>query len=161
VVGTYTKQGLKSSQGSGDWLRFFKLVSTAVAITEKSPPVPDTPTEHSILKKELRDCVQRLHVIDHLQAYGAMFDAPDHLIGTKYFLLELDFDTHRISVTPFKGKDLEMASKEYLAVERSAGAGQRDAVLVSVDSLQALRKAYPNYFLDTRKFVTFVRKIIQ
>jgi len=46
-------------------------------------------------------------------------------------------------------------------VERSANAEQRDAVLVSVDSLQALRKAYPNYFLDTHKFLAFVRKTIQ
>jgi|SRR5690348_2272445 RelA/SpoT family protein len=161
VVGTHTRQALKSSQGPKDWLRFFKLMSTAIALREKTTPVPDTPTDATILKKELRDYAQRLHVIDHLQAYGAIFDAPDHLVGTKYFLLELNFDTHRISVRPFRGKDLETASKEYLAVERAEGAEHQDAVLVSVDSLQQLRNAYPNYFLDTHKFLAFVRKTIQ
>jgi hypothetical protein len=136
-------------------------MSTAVANREKTTTVNGTPTDTRTLKQELRECVNRLHVIDHLQAYGAIFNAPDHLIDTKYFLLELDFSTHRISVKPFRGKDLEAASKEYLMVERSANAEQRDAVLVSVDSLQALRKAYPNYFLDTHKFLAFVRKTIQ
>jgi hypothetical protein len=34
---------------------------------------------------------------------------------------------------------------------------RRDVVLVSVDSLEALKKAYPNYFLDTHRFIQAVK----
>jgi len=36
----------------------------------------------------------------------------------------------------------------------------RDAVLVSVESLSALRRAYPNYFLDTSAFLESVEEAI-
>ena len=35
-----------------------------------------------------------------------------------------------------------------------------DAVLVSVDSLAALEKAYPNYFADTRVFLELLRQTL-
>ena len=35
-----------------------------------------------------------------------------------------------------------------------------DVVLVAVDSLSQLRKAYPNYFLDTEAFLNLVREVI-
>jgi hypothetical protein len=34
------------------------------------------------------------------------------------------------------------------------------AVLVSVESLEALRRAYPNYFLDADVFIESVKKAI-
>ena len=44
TVGTFIRQSLKSSQGEEDWLRFFALMSTALAFREGSSPVPGTPT---------------------------------------------------------------------------------------------------------------------
>jgi hypothetical protein len=35
-----------------------------------------------------------------------------------------------------------------------------DAVLVSVDSMETLRRAYPNYFLDTGVFVDVMEEIL-
>lgn len=43
TVGTFTKQALKSSQGEKDWLRFFSLMGTEIALREHSPTVPGTP----------------------------------------------------------------------------------------------------------------------
>ena len=53
TVGTFIRQALKSSQGEEDWLRFFALMGTAIALREKTHIVPDTPTEMRILKPEL------------------------------------------------------------------------------------------------------------
>jgi hypothetical protein len=36
-----------------------------------------------------------------------------------------------------------------------------DAVLVSVDSMAALRRAYPNYFLDTKVFVDLMNETLK
>jgi len=35
-----------------------------------------------------------------------------------------------------------------------------DAVLVSVESLELLRRAYPNYFLDTRAFLNALKQAV-
>ena len=48
------------------------------------------------------------------------------------------------------------ASDECLAVEKAISKGDTDAVLVSVDSVASLRRAYPNYFADTHKFLELV-----
>ena len=49
TVGTFTRQALKSSQGEDDWLRFFALMSTYLAIKEGSPIVPKTPQDLGLL----------------------------------------------------------------------------------------------------------------
>jgi Region found in RelA / SpoT proteins len=164
TVGTFIQQALKSSQGEKDWLRFFALMGTAIAIRERSALVPDTPTERRLLKKELTDYVERLDVENHLSVYAAALNTPEEA-GAKdahYFLLELDVSTKRVKITGYKADELEKASKDYLSAERGTISGQsgRDAVLVSVDSLEALKKAYPNYFLDTHRFIQAVKQAI-
>ena len=52
------------------------------------------------------------------------------------------------------------ASDAYLAAERAISDLGADAVLVSVESLATLRRAYPNYFLDTHLFIQAVEQII-
>jgi len=75
-----------------------------------------------------------------------------------YFLLELDPNEKRIKVTGYKNDELARASQEYLKVEKAAIEGKTalDAVLVSVESVKALKQAYPNYFLDTHRFLAAV-----
>lgn len=54
TVGTFLKQALKSSQGHVEWLRFFALMGSALALRERTALVPETPTERSQLFDELR-----------------------------------------------------------------------------------------------------------
>jgi hypothetical protein len=78
-----------------------------------------------------------------------------------YFLLKLDPDAQEVTVSGFKRAELDKASQTYLDVEQQIrGHAGQDAVLVSVDSLASLRRAYPNYFLDTRAFVDLVDETI-
>jgi len=164
TVGTFIKQALKSSQGEEDWLRFFALMGTAIAFRERTPPVPDTPTERSALKNALRQYASGLDVVHRLHTYGAALQTLEEpsALDAHYYLLRLEPSEHRVTVTGFKANELEQASKEYLEVERSikdqAGA---DAVLVSVESLDSLRRAYPNYFLDTGKFIEAVNRVLE
>ena len=44
--------------------------------------------------------------------------------------------------------------------KRQIQGSNSDAVLVSVDSMTSLRRAYPNYFLDTNLFVEAVKAAI-
>lgn len=98
-------------------------------------------------------------VVDRLQAYGtalSLFEA-DAVPGGKFWLLELDIQKSELSIISYS--NISEATEGYADIESSAGS-TRDAVLVSVDSLTALRRAYPNYFLDTTKFLGMVRSVI-
>lgn len=162
TVGLFIRQALKSSQGEAEWLRFFSLMGTALAMREKTPPVPDTPATKVELVEELRHYVQLLDVEERLNAYGAALSAPETIApDAHYFLLRLDPRAKHIDIMGFRANEMELASREYLRVEREVGEdASAEVVLVHVDSLTALRRAYPNYFLDTRAFIEAVRRAI-
>lgn len=161
VLGTFTQQALKSSHGEHDWLRFFSLMGTAIAIREGTETVPGTPTDEIELKKQLSELMHALKVEERLRAFTAVFEPPlDIEQGIKekryhYFLLNLNYKDRRISLTAYHRQNLNQASSDYFNAERQAS-GSADIVLVSVDSLAALKRAYPNYFLDTNRFLAVV-----
>jgi hypothetical protein len=161
TVGTFIRQALKSSIGEDDWLRFFALMGTALAERENSAPVPGTPVEPAGLRSELRSFADRLDVCARLQAYGeALHNIETLPANSDYYLLELDPLAMQIKVTGYKQRDLTKATGHYLDVEKTIVGTNKDAVLVSVDSMTSLRRAYPNYFLDTNLFVEAVNQAI-
>lgn len=164
TVGTFIEQALKASRGEKEWLRFFALAGSVFAIREGTPLIPETPTNEAELIGELRHYVQELDVEARLHAYGAALRTLEDPSArrARYFLLELDPGARRVSVTGYRSNELRQASREYLAAERKLkpvpGA---DAVLVSVESLAALRRAYPNYFLDTDVFLNALNRAMR
>lgn len=163
TVGTLQQQALKSSQGEKDLLRFFALASSAFALREGAPPVPGTPSAYRELVREMRDYVRRLDLAKRLQAYGhamKLLSSPQHNRGDNhYFLLEMNPALMSVQVTTFKFGESTLANQKYLEIERKLrNTPGAEAVLVSVDSLDAVRKAYPNYFLDTAVFVRLIRE---
>lgn len=166
TVGTFTGQALKSSTGRKEWLKFFMLMGTALAQKEKCPPVPNTPTDAKELVGELRSYAKRLDVEGTLDAYTAVLRRtelmPELVRGARYFLLSLSPVAHSLEVRGYPSAALEAASADYLAAEKRIAEGKdiAQAVLVSVDSFDVLRRAYPNYFLDTKSFMEEVRNVI-
>lgn len=161
TVGAFTRQALKTSRGEKDWLRFFALMGTDIANREKTAPVPDTPGDKKVLKKELREHVKLLDVEGKLHAFGTAVHATETAPrDSHYFLLKLDAATKQVAITGYAFGDRDRASSDYLETERGIQKSGADAVLVSVESLDALRRAYPNYFLDTTFFVEAVREAI-
>ncbi|MCK1498003.1 RelA/SpoT domain-containing protein [Bradyrhizobium sp. 188] len=162
TVGAFVKQALKSSVGEQEWLRFFSLMGGAFAFKENTAPVPGVPNVYSDLVKELRDHARSLEVVSRLQAFGA---ALKYYEGTSknnhYFLLEVNHATRLLNVTGFKRDESEKATAKYLEVEKKIkGQSSSDAVLVSVDSMNSLRQAYPNYFLDSGVFLSALQSIL-
>lgn len=162
TVGTFLEQSLKASQGSEEWLRFFKLMSSAIAYREGCPIVPGTPTARRELLRELKKSAKSLNVEAKLTAYHAtipLLQMPE-IRGAHYFLMELRPAEGSFNVRSFKKGQLEEASALYLDVESRLSGPGAEAVLVSVDSIDALRRAYPNYFLDTRVFLDALNEAI-
>ena len=165
TVGTFLSQALKSSQGEKDWLRFFALMGSALAIREKSEAVvPDTPTQKSELVSELRALAKKLNVENALRMYGQALQVGREGAGrgNHFFLLKLDPARRLMKIEGFHRKDLDFASARYLEVEREIQSTRgAEAVLVSADSLASLERAYPNYFLDTHVFVTALKQALE
>ena len=156
TVGTFVQQALKSSIGHKEWLHFFELMGTAIAIREERPVVPSTPSTKERLLNELQDYTLRLDVPNRLRGYGnAMKAIRQHATKkTQYYLLELDPSESQLTITGFKQNELQRAQIKYSEAERRVRERTgTDAVLVSVDRLTALERAYPNYFADTRVFL--------
>lgn len=162
TVGTFLQQSLKASQGTTDWLRFFSLMGSALALRERTPLVPETPGNKTRLVAELRHHVQLLDVRRRLESYRSTLEtrARPEARRARYYLLELNPSEGRLVVRGYKGNELDRATTEYLAVERALSGAGAEAVLVSVESLDQLRRAYPNYFLDTRVFLEAMRTAI-
>jgi hypothetical protein len=154
IVGRFTRHALKSSQGPANWLRFFTLMGTALALEERCAPVPNTPTTWKELKRELRKYAKQLDVQNHLNIYGSALQniQEERVKDAHYYLLELDPVRRTVKVTGYKAHEFEDASDAYASAERSAADYGGDSVLVSAKSINELKSAYPSYFLDLTMF---------
>lgn len=160
MMGIYTKSNLKSSQGNEDILRFFLLVSSVFAIIEKTNICPNTPLNINDLISEIRILDQKYNIISILSGLTVSIDYSDKKKFSKntYFLLILDYDKRKVAVRAFKPTQLEVATKAYSNIEEKTN---KDVVLVSASSFDAVKTAYPNYFIDISNFVDMMRKILK
>lgn len=156
TIGTYLNYALKSSVGPKQWLDFFAMSSSAFAYLENSPRIPGY--EHFTEKDIFEMVVQKfddLGVKDKLQAFSI---ATKHINRStkynKYNLIILDLAAKNVSVRNFAEKDFNLANEQYTETEKRISAGAPlQVVLVSTGSIDSLRRAYPNYFLDTQEFL--------
>ena len=162
TVGTFIGDELKSNRGDQMWLRFFALMSSAIALREGTPLVPNTPTNQQAIIDEIMRCNEELEISDRLSAFQRVTDHVAELRGKRVALtvLELNLEIGSITGLGFRANNLEEAISQYRAKEEESRGNPRvDVVLVSTDSLSALRRAYPNYFADIGGFLNRVKEI--
>lgn len=164
TVSTFTGQALKSDIGEDSWKRFFALMGTAIARQERPYLDDEMPLTKAELKEELVSLCESLQVEDVLMGYRETLQITKVSEYEKPYqggqsLLVLNTDEKRIEVRTFARDNAEGASKSYLHFEKKARYNPSlQVVLVEVDSLAALKSAYPNYYLDTTKFLRAVKK---
>lgn len=161
TAGTFTEQALKSSQGSEEWLYFFKLMSADISRREHGAPVPGTPSTARQLREEIRRYDKMLGVVTHLRGWQFSLNKfQDVGTGSQYFLMQLFPEENRLQIRGFSKQDLDSAEAAYLEAEETALAKKvvSDSVLVSVDSLRSLQRAYPNYYSDTTRFIEAIQR---
>lgn len=157
AVGIFTHQALKSNQGSEDWKRFFALMGSVIAALEECETVPGAPTDKNVLVLELNALIQLLNIREVLSYYNTTIQYVNTIKDAKYFIVRMDFDGRSINVERFKAQESKLANTKYIQMESQIKKGANvQVVLVSVDSLTALKRAYPNYFLDTSRFASLV-----
>ena len=163
-VSYFTGQAIKSNIGEEEWKDFFRLVSAAFAKMEKCPNVPNTPLNEKELYLNIKELSRKLDVIKRMKGwanYISLFEKMRNKKAFHYFLLELDTIQEKLVVTSFSKRKEEEAIERYNEVEeRIYDKPEYDVVLVGADSVNDLKKAYPNYFLDTKEFLELLEKIV-
>ena len=166
TMGVFTKEDIKSGQGSADVNRFFMLVSSLFAIREGQPVVPGMSNSIADLVSELKTLNDNNHYLKLLSGIkvGIKFQQRQKNKippNTAYYMLILNYETRRLSVQYFMSSEIERANQVYNFVENSKKDAQIDVVLVRVRSVDMLKKAYPNYFSDLSEFTYIVNKYLQ
>lgn len=162
TMGLFTKQALKSGQGSEDVKRFFALVSSLFAIKEGCPVVPGTIDDVEELVSEIESINAKCNFLDMLSAIRVAVDHQNEKDFDKqgYNILILNYETRRLSVKYFKPSQTDEANEVYAQIESTRAESKIDAVLVRVSSFRSLRSAYPNYFSDIGEFVDIVKSYL-
>jgi hypothetical protein len=162
----FTGQALKSKikRASEDWLRFFALVSGVFSLRERCKSVPDIPLDKRILLKELEDIIERGKIMTILWGFNHTIQ----VVGAKLprdadsFLLVLNPMERTLESTPYRKDQTVIAQEAYQKAEALTESDPNiHVVLVAVESVDALRKAYPNYYADTSNFISAVREEIK
>jgi hypothetical protein len=134
-----------------------------MAIIEGKPIVPGTSEDFDVLRNEIIQLEEKLDVEGHLTTFRESIE----VIGDKkiknayYYLLELDPYKRKVTIRPYSHTQLVLASLDYMTLEKRILDENKDAVLVSADSIESLKLAFPNYYLDTEYFLELLRDIIK
>ncbi|CAN5282276.1 RelA/SpoT domain-containing protein [soil metagenome] len=162
TIDTFTGQSLKSGDGKKRWTRFFAVISSVIALKEKRPAIPNTSSDFTTLRNEIIHLEKQLGVVAKLEAFTTTLQyAEETNFGNEsYYLLALDPATKKMRIRTFSSKDSNLASKAYLQLESQNIQGKQNVVLVSADSLDSLKLAYPNYYADTRLFINILKEIL-
>lgn len=163
TMGTFLGQALKSGQGEQEWRDFFSQAGAALAMLEKTAPVPgyENFTSQQV-HKMIYESERKLRVLDKLSGFAIAADKITKERGQGgYHLIVLDSFQRTVTIKPYPLSRLEEANLDYADIERRTKLGEPvEAVLVSAGPVENLRKAYPNYFLDTQVFVNQLRALI-
>ena len=103
-----------------------------------------------------------LKIKEKLSAYaiitGHIID--ERNIEARFYLLALDVKNQKVTVQTFGQNEVEQANIRYTEAERSIAIGEElQVVLVSTESIKNLKKAFPNYYLDTKEFLRKIESL--
>lgn len=163
TMGTFLGQALKSGRGEDEWRSFFARASAALTIVEHTAQVPgfEACSTNDIFVS-VKTAEKQLNVLHKLRGFAIAADkiTAERGQGT-YHLIILNSGNKTVSMRPYPKARLEQANIDYAQIEKRTKAGEPiEAVLVSAGPIDALRKAYPNYFLDTEEFLKQIKSVI-
>ncbi|MBU3955206.1 RelA/SpoT domain-containing protein [bacterium] len=164
TVGHFTNQALKSNEGDKDWIDFFKLISSFFANMEGTYIVPDTPENEFELYTKVKELSKKLQVIQKIRSWSSLLKLLEDKkkFSAAFYLLDLNIDTKQLAITSFERNEEEAANRAYSEAEKKTRDEKlnKDIVLVEADTTKELKKAYPNYFLNTNEFIFILQKYL-
>lgn len=143
ILALKSESNLKAGYGEAHYKRFFWLCAELLAGDLKP-------------KSEIKELDLEHNILALLSGLNVAANKLNKNEKTKdFYLVSLDFNSNTLRLLAFDKHSLSQAKEMYQALETS---DKIDSVLVSIDSVKKLKKAYPNYFLDAKNFIDEVRK---
>ncbi len=166
IVDLFTKQAIKSNEGEEEWKDFFRLVSSAFAKIENQPEVANTPKDPNVLYNEIKAGVEKLKIFSKMNTWSqALKVIEPKLKDLHFFLLELDVSDEndaKLSVRGYPKEAETIATEHYLEAEKlQSGNKDKDVVLVGAKSIEELKKAYLNYFANSKDFLKHLKAYLE
>lgn len=158
TVGTFTQNELKFNQGDAVWLTFFRLVSVLFASEEKPNGYNynKNPKPYDYIEG-LLELIEKYKLLGKLHTFIAAkttLDQNRSLKETGYYLLQLNIKKPHLNIEYFENNEISQkkAIDTYLKLEKHKKK-HRDVVLVTAESISAVKDAYQNYFGDLNEFI--------
>ena len=163
TASTFLGQALKAGQGDDAWKEFFLACSAAMCHMEKQPMPPgyESAKQEDIVAL-VKTCEAPLNALARLRGFSIAAEGIYRAKGQgRYHLVELNTEARQVRITPYPTARLADAEAAYAEAEKRAQEGEPiDVVLVAAGSVEAMKRAYPNYFLDAQGFVSKIGKLI-
>lgn len=163
AVGLFHGEELKSHVGSEEWLRLFALMSAEFAEAEGCALPSGTP-EAGKRRQEIRNLSGALDAVKVLETVTHGFartDLPLLNYRPTHYLLSYDRDAKRVTVTPYDvAKRATLSYDEAEANNNRTDSNNQNIVLVEVEKIDNLRRAYPNYFGDVNVFTERLKAVV-
>ena len=158
AIGLYIGENLKGGEGPAEWRRLLLLLSAEFAEHEQCETVPGTPAGPQ-RRDEIRHLERQLDAVPLLARLSDSFRYIDNLIidpEAKFLLIRYDHVAGSVVVRTFR--EQPESALAYNETEQGIKTGPLDdqpdvdAVLVSLNKLNDLKAAFPNYFGDVTMF---------
>jgi hypothetical protein len=162
TIDLFTEQTLKTGGGQYSWKRFFILTSSLFAGNEDCPVVPGSVASNDALLQEIRGLWRGIRIREQFDGWitAAQTLIPQEHGTNATYLVEVDVDQKATTVKGFSA--VPEAYRAYADAERrNRQIKNRTAVLVSTQSVNQLRGAFPSYYGDTKAFLDEVEGLIK
>lgn len=165
VLGMKSDSKIKQGEGEYHHKEFFGLCSALFSHIE-STTLQDkykTLSKESVCKKIIA-LDKKYNIFKSLSALAISSNRIEKQADKKhyYFIVLLDLTNNTLTITGFKKQNYDMAQKSYDTYEKqSKESGNINVVLISLDKLYLLKKAYPNYYLDSGSFIKEIKRELQ
>lgn len=119
---------------------------------------------HSVVenrKLEIKQLAAELNVIEKMTNYSLLSKniEVNHYLRKKYLVLWLNPVEKRLNVFNFANE--QTAQELYLSLEQTQKDKLDEVVLVHAESIEQLKKSYPNYFADSKLFIDNLNNILK
>jgi Region found in RelA / SpoT proteins len=162
TVDAFTSEDLKFGKGTSEWRRFFQLVGSVHARIENSPLVPATPKSERELLDEVKLLTDRLEVIRLLRSYARLTShiTAQRGAANEWYIIQMKPTEGKAYVSGFAKEAFPLAKRRLAELEKQFQGTNNQVVLVKTESVNELRKAYPNYFADTGYFTSVLERFV-
>jgi Region found in RelA / SpoT proteins len=157
TAGVVRGENLKGGKGNPGWLRLFEIMSSEIADIERSPSVPGVP-EAKLRREELKSLNSEISAVRSLNEWTHAIRWTERIptSASHFYMLQYDPIAGSASVVPFA----RISQSSEALIQEEQNHGGRDTVLVELEKAEDLKLAYPNYFLDVRKFLDLLNGVL-